>query len=247
VEIWMKAVPCGRLQPGQDLGAWVADALERSGLRPQDGDVVVVAHKVVSVAEGRVVRLEEVRPSAAAVQLAHQTGKDPRLVELVLRESTEIVRARPGLLITRHRLGFVCANGGVDRSNAGPGCAVLLPADPDGSARRLREALRARFGCQVGVVVADTHGRAHREGAVGVCVGVAGLQPLLDHRGRHDLHGYVLSSSVEAVADELASAATLLMGQADENRPLVLIRGWSARGEGSARALVRRPERDLFR
>jgi coenzyme F420-0:L-glutamate ligase/coenzyme F420-1:gamma-L-glutamate ligase len=243
----MTAVPCRRVRPGDDLGDWAADAFREAGLRVQEGDVLVVAHKVVSVAEGRVVRLAEVQPSQAAVRWAQETGKDPRVVELVLRESVEVVRARPGLLLTRHRLGFVCANGGVDRSNAGPDCAVLLPADPDASARRMQQALRQHFGCTVGVLVADTHGRAHREGAVGVCVGLAGLEPLLDHRGRRDLYGYVLTSSVEAVADELASAATLLMGQADEGRPLVLVRGWRARGDGSARQLVRPPERDLFR
>jgi coenzyme F420-0:L-glutamate ligase/coenzyme F420-1:gamma-L-glutamate ligase len=247
VEIWMKAVPCRRLGPGEDLEEWACEALEAARLVPLDGDVLVVAHKVVSLAEGRVVRLAEVRPSEEAWRLARKTGKDPRLVELVLRESVEVVRARPGLLITRHRLGFVCANGAVDRSNAGPDCAVLLPEDPDASARRLREAVQRRFGVRVGVVVADTHGRAHREGAVGVCVGLAGLRPFADHRGRQDLYGYVLTSSVEAVADELAAAATLLMGQADECRPLVLVRGWPAAGDGRAAALVRPVDRDLFR
>lgn len=247
MELKLLAVPCPRVHPGDDVGAWAAQALQAAGLGLREGDVVVVAHKVVSVAEGRVVRLEEVRPSEEAVRLADLVGKDPRVVELVLRESVEVVRARPGLLITRHRLGFVCANGGVDRSNAGPGRAVLLPLDPDASAQRIRHTLQGWFGCAVGVVVADTHGRAHREGAVGVCVGLAGLEPLLDHRGRRDLYGYVLTSSVEAVADELASAATLLMGQADEGRPLVLVRGWRPRGDGSARQLVRPLERDLFR
>lgn len=229
------------------MGTWAAGAVEAAGLRLQEGDVVVVAHKVVSVAEGRVVPLGQICPSEQAVRLAREVGKDPRLVELVLRESSEVVRKRPGLLITRHRLGFVCANGGVDRSNAGPDCAVLLPVDPDASARRIRRALQRWFGCAVGVVIADTHGRAHREGAVGVCIGLAGMEPLLDHRGRRDLYGYVLTSSVEAVADELASAATLLMGQADEGRPLVVVRGWRLRGDGTARQLVRPLERDLFR
>lgn len=247
MEVSLVAVPCPRVEVGEDVGTWAAGAVEAAGLRLQEGDVVVVAHKVVSVAEGRVVPLAEVQPSEEAVRLAREVGKDPRLVELVLRESSEVVRKRPGLLITRHRLGFVCANGGVDRSNAGPDCAVLLPVDPDASARRIRRALRRRFGCAVGVVVADTHGRAHREGAVGVCIGLAGMEPLLDHRGRRDLYGYVLTSSVEAVADELASAATLLMGQADEGRPLVVVRGWRPRGDGTARQLVRPLERDLFR
>ncbi|MDW8156296.1 MAG: coenzyme F420-0:L-glutamate ligase [Armatimonadota bacterium] len=242
----MWAVRSRLLQPGEDLSGWVSEALESSGRRLRNGDVLVVAHKVVSLAEGRVVALSDVNPSEQALQLARQTGKDPRLVELVLRESVEVVRVRPGLLITRHRLGFVCANGGVDRSNAGPEQAVLLPEDPDASARRLRDALHRRFGVEVGVVVADTHGRAHREGAVGVCVGLAGVAPLADHRGRRDLYGYVLTSSVEAVADELAAAATLLMGQADEARPLVVVRGWPAVGDGQARQLVRPRERDLF-
>lgn len=243
----MRVVPTPRVGPGEDLGAWTCEALRSAGLPPRDGDVLVVAHKVVSVAEGRVVRLDDVRPREEALRLAAEVGKDPRIVELVLQESVEVVRSRPGLIITRHRLGFVCANGGVDRSNAGPGCAVLLPADPDASARRIQEAVRRRFGCAVAVVVADTHGRAHREGAVGVCVGLAGMEALRDHRGRTDLYGYVLTSSVEAVADEVAAAATLLMGQADEGRPLVLVRGLRATGAGRATDLVRPAHRDLFR
>ncbi len=247
MQLWMRAVPTPRVQPGDDLGVWVCQALQSAHLPPRNGDVLVVAHKVVSVAEGRVVRLEDVNPSPEALRLAREVGKDPRLVELVLRESVEVVRYRPGLVITRHRLGFVCANGAVDCSNAGFGCAVLLPVDPDASARRLREAVYRRFRCTVAVVVADTHGRAHREGAIGVCVGLAGMDALRDHPGRRDLYGYVLTSSVEAVADEVAAAATLLMGQADEGRPLVLVRGLCAKGSGSAADLVRPTHRDLFR
>lgn len=235
------------MRPGDDVATLVVHCLRREAIEPQPSDVLVVAHKIVSTGEGRIIRLETVEPTARALALAREVGKDPRLVELVLRESTAIVRQRPGTLITRHRLGFVCANAGVDLSNAGPDCAVLLPEDPDASARRIRTAIAGALGVSVGVIVADTHGRAHREGAVGVCVGLAGIQPLVDHRGRRDLFGYELRSSVEAIADEIASAATPLMGQSDEQYPVALARGFPATiGAGSAVELVRTLEHDLF-
>jgi len=248
MEIWYHApeqFPV--VQPGDDLPGLVVRCLEMQNLPPRHGDVVVIAHKVVSIAEGRIVSLEAVIPSPRARALAREVGKDPRLVEVILRESVEVLRSRPGLLITRHRLGFVCANAGVDQSNAGPGKVVLLPEDPDRSAHQIRERIERVFGARCGVIVSDTHGRAHREGAVGVCIGLSGLSPFLDHRGRMDLFGYTLRTSVEAVADELASGATILMGQSAERRPLVLIRGAPAEQDGrSARALVRPRARDLF-
>jgi coenzyme F420-0:L-glutamate ligase/coenzyme F420-1:gamma-L-glutamate ligase len=236
-----------RVRPGDDLPGLVVRCLREEDLAVGVGDVLVIAHKVVSIAEGRVVSLSDVTPSPRAEALAREVEKDPRLVELILRESQEVLRTRPGLLIARHRLGFVCANGGVDHSNAGPGRVVLLPVDPDRSAEQIRMRVKEAFGSDCAVIVADTHGRAHREGAVGICIGLSGMAPFLDHRGRRDLYGYELRSSVEAIADELASAATLLMGQSAEGRPLVLVQGAPiVPGEGSARALIRPKERDLF-
>ncbi len=249
MEVWYRAPERFPLvRPGDDLPELVVECLRGEDVRLQDGDVLVIAHKVVSIAEGRIVSLDAVIPSPRAQALAREVGKDPRLVEVILQESAEVLRTRPGLLITRHRLGFVCANAGVDQSNAGPGRVVLLPEDPDRSAARIRERIGQVFHVWCGVIISDTHGRAHREGAVGVCVGIAGLSPFLDHRGRTDLYGYALRTSIEAVADELAAGATLLMGQSAEQRPLVLVRGAPVEsGGGSARVLIRAPERDLFR
>ncbi len=237
------------VRPGMSLPAVLVGALREYGPAPEQGDVLVVAQKVVSKAEGSLVDLAGVRPGPAARRLARKTGKDPRLVEVILGESVEVVRARRGVLITRHRLGFICANAGVDHSNVGAGETVvsLLPRDPDASARAIRDAVRDAFGAEVAVLINDSHGRPHREGAVGVCIGAAGLDPLVSLVGRVDRYGYTLRTSVEAVADELASAATLLQGQCDEGTPAVLIRGIPVPpGEGGARRLVRDPSRDLF-
>ncbi len=238
------------IQPGDDLVALLAAAMARWG-GPQTGDVLVVAQKIVSKAEGRLVRLSEVVPSPRAQELARITGKDPRLVEVILWDTAEVLRARPGLIIVEHRLGFICANAGVDRSNVAPegeDVALRLPEDPDGSARRIREGLRQRFGVEIGVVIADSHGRAHRKGVIGVAIGVSGLPALEDWRGRRDLFGYTLQHTEVALGDLLASAATLLLGQAAEGIPAVLIRGvpFPPR-EGSARELIRERAFDLFR
>ena len=246
------------VRPGDDLGEVLGAALRGMGLQLQQGDILVVAHKVVSKAEGRLVDLRSVQPSEQARRLAAESGKDPRLCELILRESRAILRVRPGLVVAEHRLGFVCANAGIDRSNvAGTEPVVaLLPEDPDASARRLRETLYRKTGVAVPVIVCDSHGRPFRDGAVGVCIGVAGLFPLLSEVGREDLYGFTLQHSEEAVADELAAAATLVMGQASEGVPAALVRGFfDARqairllGSPEARAglLLREPERDLFR
>ena len=194
------------MRPGASLPDLIVAALRERGPRPEDGDVLVVAQKIVSKAEGSVVDLRDVTPSAEAVRLAGLGGKDPRLVEVILRESKRVVRAQGGVLITEHRLGYISANAGVDHSNAGigPEVVTLLPRDPDASARALREAVRAAFGVSVAVLVNDSHGRPHREGAVGVCIGAAGLEPLLSLVGRPDRYGYTMRTSVEAVADELA-------------------------------------------
>lgn len=245
------------VQPGDDLAELMAEALRRQGLQLRQGDVVVVAQKVVSRAEGRLVRLQQVEPSPQALELAARSGKDARLCELILQESRAIVRVRPGLIIARHRLGFVCANAGIDRSNAAQDdeAVLLLPQDPDASARRLRYDLYRKTGVAPAVIIADSHGRPFREGAVGVCIGIAGMAPLLSEVGRQDLFGYTLRSTEEAVADELASAATLIMGQADEGIPAVVARGFfearrAARIMGEAEAtaarLVRPLDKDLF-
>jgi coenzyme F420-0:L-glutamate ligase/coenzyme F420-1:gamma-L-glutamate ligase len=237
--------------PGDDLGALLADAagrLDDGGLR--DGDVLAVAHKVVSKAEGRVVALAGVRVGARAAALAAEHGKDPRQVQVVLDEAAELVRADRGRLIARTRHGFVCANAGVDASNAGgPDRLVMLPLDPDASARALRAALRARLGVDVAVVVTDSFGRAWRHGQCEVAIGCAGLVPLEDWRGRADSDGHVLHATAIAIADEAAAAADLARGK-DSREPAVRIRGLArhvASGDGpGAAALVRPLEDDLF-
>lgn len=244
------------VRPGDDLAALIAGGLQRAGLRPRSGDVLVVAQKVVSKAEGRLVDLATVEPSARALDLAAEVGKDARLVEVILRESKRVVRHRPGLLIVEHRLGFIMANAGVDRSNvvaAGDGAerVVLLPEDPDTSARALRERLAAGTGGDrpaPAVVISDSFGRPWRQGTTGVAIGAAGLPALLDLRGRPDLFGRPLEVSTVGLADEIAATASLLMGQADEGRPVVLVRGlaWSA-PPAPAAALIRPAAEDLFR
>jgi coenzyme F420-0:L-glutamate ligase / coenzyme F420-1:gamma-L-glutamate ligase len=250
-QITLAAVPgVPDVRPGADLPAIIVDALRRADLAPAAGDALVVAQKVVSKAEGNVVDLATVTPGPEAVRLGRAIDKDPRLVEVVLRESIRVIRAHEGVLITEHRLGYICANAGVDHSNVGlgPETVSLLPRDPDGSARAIREAVRAAFGAAVAVLINDSHGRPHREGAVGVCIGAAGLAPVISLVGRPDLFGYTLRTSTEAVADELAAAATLLQGQCDEATPAVLVRGLAlAESSSGAAPLLRDPARDLFR
>jgi coenzyme F420-0:L-glutamate ligase / coenzyme F420-1:gamma-L-glutamate ligase len=232
---------------GADLPALVAEAAARGGSAIAPGDVVVVAQKIVSKAEGAVVRLADVEPSAVASAWAAEHGKDPRLIEVVLRESRRIVRMDRGVLIAETRHGFVCANAGVDASNVAPGLVTVLPADPDASAERLRGQLAAHVGGPLAVIVSDTFGRAWREGVVNVALGVAGLQPLLDYRGTMDDFGRPLTSTVIAVADELAAAAELVMRKAS-GTPAAIVRGageWA--GDGSGRMLLRDASRDLFR
>jgi coenzyme F420-0:L-glutamate ligase/coenzyme F420-1:gamma-L-glutamate ligase len=233
------------LEPEDDLGLLLHSATTRAG-GLEDGDVVVVAQKAVSKAEGRIVALAEVEPSERAVELAGPDG-DPRHVEVILRESAEVVRARPPLVIAETRHGFVCASAGVDASNApGDGILVLLPLDPDASARRIRERLVELGGVDVGVIVSDSFGRAWRQGTTDVALGVAGLAPLRDLRGTTDARGRELRTTQIAVADELAGAAELVMGKAS-GIPAAIVRGVDARGDGSAAELVMPRERDLFR
>jgi len=250
-QLTLVAVPgIPEVRPGADLPDLIVAALRRADLAPAAGDVLVIAQKVVSKAEGHVVDLATVTPGAEAERLGAEIDKDPRLVEVVLRESTRVVRAHQGVLITEHRLGYICANAGVDHSNVGLGPEVvsLLPRDPDASARAIRDAVRAAFGAAVAVLINDSHGRPHREGAVGVCIGAAGLEAVVSLVGRPDLFGYTLRTSTEAVADELAAAATLLQGQCDEATPVVLARGLAlAGGSAGAAPLLRDPAHDLFR
>jgi coenzyme F420-0:L-glutamate ligase/coenzyme F420-1:gamma-L-glutamate ligase len=238
------------IRPGDDLGAIIGNALRDAHIGLREDDVLVVTQKIVSKAEGRVVDLASITPSTAAREYAERWRKDPRQVELVLRESAEVVRmAEGGLIISRTRHGFVCANAGVDLSNVGDGeVATLLPVDPDASARRLAGALAEVIGARPAVVVSDSFGRPWRNGIVNVAIGVAGLAPLLDLRGRPDARGRVMHSTVIAVADELASAAELAGGKT-EQRPVVVVRGYTtervANGPGAA-ALVMDRAHDLF-
>jgi coenzyme F420-0:L-glutamate ligase/coenzyme F420-1:gamma-L-glutamate ligase len=240
------------VRPGDDLAELLIAACEKSSLVPAAGDVLVVAQKIVSKAEGRYVDLAMVQPSPRAQELAAAVDKDARLVEVILRESRRVVRTRPGVLIVEHRLGFIMANAGVDRSNVDPAAGrepvLLLPVDPDRSAEMLHARLGARFGAAPGVIVTDSWGRPWRRGTAGVALGVAGIPAIMDLRGRPDLFGHELRVTQTAFADEVACAASLLMGQADEARPAVLVRGLSWSGAASpAAALIRPQEEDLFR
>jgi coenzyme F420-0:L-glutamate ligase/coenzyme F420-1:gamma-L-glutamate ligase len=251
--VTLTAVPgIPAIRAGDDLARILGDALAAAPLRPRPDDVLVVTHKIVSKAEGRYVSLSDVTPSARARELAAATGKDPALVEVILSESREVLRFRPGLIITEHRLGLVLANAGIDQSNVPDGGdgqrVLLLPSDPDASSAALRAALEQRFGARLAVVINDSVGRAWRNGVVGLALGAAGLPSLLDLRGERDLEGRALRVTQVGLADEIASAAELLMGEAGEGRPAVLVRGLEWRGPGlPAAALVREREADLFR
>jgi coenzyme F420-0:L-glutamate ligase / coenzyme F420-1:gamma-L-glutamate ligase len=229
------------VEEGDDLAGLIAGVAELA-----DDDVVVIAQKIVSKAEGRVVRLDDIEPSSRAHELAAEE-EDPRRLEVILRESKRIVRERPPLVIAETRHGFVCASAGVDASNAPVAdVVVLLPEDPDASAARIRDRLRELTGRTVGVIVSDSFGRPWRQGTTDVAIGAAGIEVLLDLRGRRDRVGYELHATQIAVADEIAAAAELVMGKTD-GVPGAIVRGLSLRGEGNARELVMPPERDLFR
>jgi coenzyme F420-0:L-glutamate ligase/coenzyme F420-1:gamma-L-glutamate ligase len=245
LEIWpVTGLP--EVRPGDDLASMIVDAVVADPLR--DRDVVVVAQKVVSKSEGRVVALSTVVPSERAVRMAEEAGKDPRALEVVLRETKAIVRWERGVLIAETHHGFVCANAGVDRSNAGaPDSVVLLPVDPDASAARLRDAIRATTGCDVGVLVTDTFGRAWREGHVNVAIGMAGMRALQRYVGQFDPEGYELRVTEIALADEVAAAAELVMGKLDRC-PVAIVRGLGIPATGdTAHEYVRPKEKDLFR
>jgi coenzyme F420-0:L-glutamate ligase/coenzyme F420-1:gamma-L-glutamate ligase len=240
------------VQPGDDVGELILHAAATASLSFQPGDIIAIAQKIVSKAEGRQVNLGSVQPGDRAREVAEATGKDPRLVELVLQESTAISRMKMGILIVRHRLGFTSANAGIDRSNVPqPGAdetVLLLPLDPDASARQIRQTIQARVGVAVGVIITDSHGRPFRLGTVGVAIGVAGVPALWDRRGEPDLYGYELQHTDVGMADELAAAAGLLMGQASEATPVVLLRGLSypTTETSTAKDLVRPQALDLY-
>ena len=240
------------IEPGTDLVSLICDVTENQGPSLRDGDVLVVAQKIVSKAEGRYVDLDTVEPGERALALSKEVQKDPRLVEVILRESRLVLRHKPNVLIVEHRLGFVLANAGVDQSNVDPQCGVkpvlLLPEDPDRSARLLREGLQARLGKNIATIINDSLGRAWRLGTVGVALGAAGLPALRDLRGQPDLYERPLQVTETGFADEIAAAASLLMGQADEATPIVVLRGlkWSAKASTAAQ-LLRDPKDDLFR
>jgi coenzyme F420-0:L-glutamate ligase/coenzyme F420-1:gamma-L-glutamate ligase len=257
-ELVVSAVPgIPIVQPGDDVTALVCDALvaEHARVPLQSGrDVIVITSKILSRAEDRFVDLQSVEPSARAHELAGTTSKDPRLVELVLRESSAVSRARKNVLLTRHTLGFVSANAGIDESNArssadgrGP-WVLLLPRDPDASAAAMRASIQLRFGVDVGVVITDSHGRPFRIGTVGAAIGVAGLPALFDHRGMRDLHGRALEITVTGLADQVAAAADLVAGQAAEGRAVVRVRGlrFTPRDDASSQALLRPADEDLY-
>lgn len=240
------------IQPNDDLARIVFERLSAAGIILQDSDVVVFAQKVVSKSEGRLVRLSDVTPSARAREVAAITEHDPRLVEVILSESNEILKLRKGLIIVEQRTGFICANAGIDRSNiephAGEIVVSLLPLDPDASARRLREQLMALAGAEAAVLIIDTHGRPFRNGVCGVAIGVAGMKALRDARGEEDLFGFRLQHTIISPADEIAAGASMLMGQSGEGRPVVVVRGARYEpGEGSIKELLRSRELDLFR
>lgn len=234
---------------GDNIGKIIVESIQRMGERLQSGDVLVVTQKIVSKSEGRVRKLSEVVPSARAIELAAKAKKDPRVVELILGESTEIVRCVPGLIVVAHRLGLVLANAGIDRSNSdGEDNALLLPEDPDVSAYQIQTEILAQTGQDVGVLIIDSIGRAWRLGTIGTAVGVSGIPALLDLRGRPDRNGRRLESTEIALADELAAAASLVMGQGAEGTPVVLARGVPyERKLGAAKDLIRPKHQDQFR
>lgn len=237
----------GEVKQGDSVGQLVWEACSRLGITLSHEDILVVAHKIVSKAEGRTLRLDQIQPSPRALELSRELDKDPRVLEAILRESRRIIKIGRGTIIVETHHGFICANAGVDLSNVGPDRVALLPENPDRSAKEIREALRRLSGIAPAVIISDSFGRPWRLGTVDVAVGVCGLKPLKDDRGTRDRYGYELRASVSAVADEVASAAELVMGKRDEI-PAVIVRGCNLeREEGSAKELLRPEAEDLFR
>jgi coenzyme F420-0:L-glutamate ligase/coenzyme F420-1:gamma-L-glutamate ligase len=238
------------VQPGDDIASLICDRLDAMNLTLQHHDVLVITSKIVSKAEGCVVNLSDVEPTDDALRYAKITGKDPRVVELVLRDSHAVSRAAKNVLVVEHRLGFVCANAGIDQSNVegDDETVLLLPIDPDGTAASIHDVLRQRYDVEVGVIISDSHGRPFRLGTVGVAIGVAGMPGMLDLRGQTDLYGRELKISIQGYADLVASAAQLATGEGAEGRPVVLVRGLSfTRTDGNAAELNRPVQEDLYR
>lgn len=240
------------IQPGDNLAGIILRALEPSNLQLSTGDIIVIAQKIVSKAENRLVDLGTVTPSPAALELAAKTDKDPRLAELILRESNAVLRTRPGSVIVEHKLGFVCANAGIDHSNVAGASSgdwvLLLPENPDQSAAQIRLTLEEATGKQIGVMIIDSHGRAWRIGTVGTAIGLSGMPGMVDLRGKPDLSGRKLQITILGAADELAAAASLVMGQAAEGTPVVHARGFPyPLREGSLEELLRPKDQDMFR
>jgi coenzyme F420-0:L-glutamate ligase/coenzyme F420-1:gamma-L-glutamate ligase len=238
----------GEIRPGDSIGSLICDACARERVDIIDDDVLVVAQKIISKAEGRVVSLASVTPSARARELGLELDKEPELVEVILGESRRTLRSGGRALIVETHHGFVCANAGVDQSNVGLRRVALLPQDPDRSARAIRAEIQQRLGQNPGIIVSDSFGRAWRLGTVDVAVGIAGIKPIKDERGTRDRHGYQLKAAVAAVADEIAAAAELVMGKRD-GIPVVIVRGYQTENkeDGSARELLRPETEDLFR
>ncbi len=248
----LKNIPL--IRQGDNLADILVDSIRNSTIQLENNDILVIAQKIVSKSEGRMVNLATVTPSEQAIELAQKTEKDARVVQLMLQESNEIVRTRIGAIIVEHKLGFVCANAGIDHSNvAGDGSeneeyVLLLPEDPDASAKALRDQIKQKTDINVGVMIIDSHGRAWRNGTVGVCIGLSGVPAMIDERGWKDLFGFTLKITIVGVADELAAAASLMMGQASEGIPAVHVRGFPyPLGEGSLKELIRPKQQDMFR
>jgi coenzyme F420-0:L-glutamate ligase/coenzyme F420-1:gamma-L-glutamate ligase len=249
------------IRQDDNLADILLKSLQETKIKLQNDDILVVAQKIVSKAEGRIRNIVDVIPSALALELAEKSQKDARIVELMLQESNEVLRIRVGTIIVEHKLGFICANAGIDHSNVSPplhegeGLGVraeenvlLLPENPDRSARNIREQIKQKTGINVGVMIIDSHGRAWRNGTVGICIGLSGLPAVIDERGWKDLFGYTLQITVVGVADELAAAASLMMGQAAEGLPAIHVRGFPyPLGEGSLKELIRPKNQDMFR
>jgi coenzyme F420-0:L-glutamate ligase/coenzyme F420-1:gamma-L-glutamate ligase len=242
------------IQPGDDLAEILLASLQAARITPEDGDILVLAQKIVSKAEGRLINLSTISPTEEALELAKQSEKDPRLVELILQESREVLRVRPGTIIVEHRLGFVCASAGIDHSNVtgkdgnSAGWVLLLPENPDHSALEIRRKIKITTGIRLGVMIIDSHGRAWRVGTIGTAIGISGLPSLVDKRGWKDLFGNRLKTTIVAAADELAAAASLAMGEAAEATPAVHVRGFPyPLREGSLSELLRARKQDLFR
>lgn len=238
-----------KIRKGDDLVALIIDAMDQTSLSAEDGSVIVIAQKIVSKSEGRLFQLSSVEPGEDALSLAGETDKDPRLVQLILNESQDVVRSREGVIIVTHRIGLVHANAGIDRSNIeGNDSALLLPIDPDGSAKKIRAGLEKHYGVHIGVIISDSMGRAWRNGTVGTAIGSSGIETVQDLVGQPDMFGRILETTSVGHGDELAAAASLVMGQASEAIPVALIQGLPAKNtEQTAATLIRDKSEDMFR